>query len=309
MISTRLDAQRPAARALRLNIRAGESTIAADHYEGVGIPVLLLHGIPGDRATWTEVASRLARQHRTVIAPDLVGFGATSDSLVPLHAREQAEHLKAMLMEMGTGKVHIVGFDFGGPTAVHLAAMLGADAASIVLANTNVFPDTPVPPPLRIASVPYLGALAFRVFFSRYGLAALWFAAVRERRALPFATFRLTLRSDKTVRTTRLIFLESLRNLKELYAPVQRLVESSRIPALVIWSDRDPFFPIEVGERTARAARGRLCLLSCGHFTPQERPREFTTILMDHCETVENSPLDTYTGSTNRPRDAPSSMI
>lgn len=275
--------QHPAVRPLTMKIHTMGRRIAADHYRGVGIPILLLHGIPGDRGTWTEVASFLSEQGRTVIVPDLVGFGGSSDSNIPLHAREQATLLKAMLTRMGHHRAHIVGFDFGGPTAVHLSALLGADAASIVIANTNVFPDTPVPLPLRIARVPYLGAIAFRILFSRLGLAAMWFAAVRESRALTLETFRLTLRSDSTVRSTRLIFLESLRNLPELYAPVQQLLESNRVPALVVWSDRDPFFPIEVGERTARAARSPICVLSCGHFSPQERPLEFATILAGHC--------------------------
>src|SRR4051812_10999574 len=202
----------PVTRTLRLKVGTVENTIVADQYDGLGIPVLLLHGIPGDRTTWSEVASRVASEHHPVIVPDLVGFGASSDSLIPLHAREQAEFLQAMLTELGAPRVHIVGFDFGGPTAVHLSALLGAKAASIVLVNTNVFPDTPVPLALRIARVRYAGPLAFRIFFSRAGLSTLWLAAVRARRELPFKKFYEVLKSDNTVRTTRLIFLESLRH-------------------------------------------------------------------------------------------------
>jgi pimeloyl-ACP methyl ester carboxylesterase len=274
-------------RRVRREVKVEDITLAVDIHEGNGTPILLLHGIPGDRSTWAAVAANLAERGRTVIAPDLVGFGDSADSAVPLHAREQAKLLKELVKTIGLGKVHLVGFDFGGPTTIHLAALLGGKASSIVLSNTNVFPDTPVPLPLRIASVPVLGDLAYRVFFSRAGLAMLWFPAVQRRQELPFATFCAPLGSAKTVRTTRRIFLKSLSNLESLYAPVQRLAEDCRVPALVIWSDRDPFFPATVGERTAAAVRGKLRVLRCGHFTPLERSAEFAQLVLDHVESVE----------------------
>ena len=44
---------------------------------------------------------------------------------------------------------------------------------------------------------------------------------------------------------------------------------------LVGWGDRDPFFPVEQGERTAAAANARLRVFEgAGHFLPHERPTE-----------------------------------
>ena len=44
---------------------------------------------------------------------------------------------------------------------------------------------------------------------------------------------------------------------------------------LVGWGDRDPFFPLEQGERTAAAANARLHVFhGAGHFLPHERPAE-----------------------------------
>jgi pimeloyl-ACP methyl ester carboxylesterase len=273
-----------------LKVRTPSGLMAVDRYGDSRIPVLLLHGIPGDRLTWLPVAERLARAGRSAIAPDLIGFGESEDSVVPLHALQQAGQLVAMLDEMREDSVHVVGFDFGGPTAVHLAARLGSRAVSLTLANTNIFPDSPVPLPLRVASVPYLGDLAFRLFFCRAGLSMMWVMAVRERHTLTFQQFRNTLRRSRTVRTTRLIFLESLRHLRSLYGPIQQSLEHSSTPALVIWSDRDPFFSAEIGRRTASAAGGRLQMLAgCGHFTPQERPAEFADAILKHCVASENT--------------------
>lgn len=266
-----------------LKVRTPSGLMAVDHYAGSGTPILLLHGIPGDRFTWRPVAERIAAARHSAIVPDLIGFGESEDSVVPLHAKQQADQVVAMLDEIGENTVHVVGFDFGGPTAVHVTASLGSRAASLTLANTNVFPDSPVPFPLRVASIPHLGDLAFRLFFCRAGLSMIWLAAVRERRALSFRQFRLTLRRPTTVRTTRLIFLESLRHLQTLYRPVQQILEGSSTPNFVIWSDHDPFFSVEIGRRTASAAKARFHMLAgCGHFTPQERPAEFADAILEH---------------------------
>jgi pimeloyl-ACP methyl ester carboxylesterase len=41
---------------------------------GAGSPLILIHGSPGDRRSWSRLVLRLAGHHR-VIAPDLPGHG------------------------------------------------------------------------------------------------------------------------------------------------------------------------------------------------------------------------------------------
>ena len=66
----------------------------------------------------------------------------------------------------------------------------------------------------------------------------------------------------------------------QLYTPVQRQLENWRGPALVAWGDRDPFFPVAQGERTAAAAGTTLTLFpGAGHFLPQERPAEIAAAI------------------------------
>jgi pimeloyl-ACP methyl ester carboxylesterase len=134
--------------------------------------------------------------------------------------------------------------------------------------------DTPIPPPLRLAKVPLLGWLFFRLAFGTLGLMAMWLAAVADRAAFPFAKYRMALRGHGT-RTTRRIFLSSMRDLPGLYGEVERLAKTLRLPSVVLWGDKDPFFPTAVGERTAKTLGAELLVLSgCGHFAPEERPAE-----------------------------------
>ncbi len=76
----------------------------------------------------------------------------------------------------------------------------------------------------------------------------------------------------------RTIFSHALRNLSELYVATDEALGELDVPVLVGWGDRDPFFPVEQGQRTAAAAqRGRLVAYpGAGHFLPSERRDELS---------------------------------
>lgn len=254
--------------------------LAYDTYGEIGPTVVLLHGIPGSRKTFALVGERLGKSCRVVV-PDLLGFGDSPDAPAHYHATEHAEVLVQFLGKLGVDDVHLVGFDFGGPTAVRVAAKLGKRVLSLTVAATNIFPDTPIPTPLRLARVPLLGWLFFRLAFGMVGLMAMWLAAVADRAAFPFETYRTGLKGHGT-RTTRRIFLRSMRDLPGLYGEIERLAETLRLPSVVLWGDKDPFFPAAVGVRTAKTLGAELRVLSgCGHFVPEERPLETAAAIAD----------------------------
>jgi pimeloyl-ACP methyl ester carboxylesterase len=240
---------------------------------GSGRPFVLLHGIPGSASTWNDVVPRLAPAR--LLVPDLLGFGRSPDAPAGTHAFEQAEAVLTMLDHAAIRTAHVVGFDFGGPVAVAMQSLAPDRVSEMTLLATNLLSDTPVPLPLQIARVPLVGELAFRLMFSGPGLAAMWRGATADRQAFPFDKFRSTF-DTRGKATARRIFIESLRRLKALYGPIEAELLRIDIPVTVIWGDRDPFFPVAVGERTAsrfRAARWIL-LRGCGHFLPHEKPGE-----------------------------------
>lgn len=241
---------------------------------------LMLHGIPGSAATWDLVAKAL-QDHHEVLVPDLLGFGsarAGSDEPDALLAPSQARRLVAVLDQAGVEEVVVVGHDFGGPVAAHLLATAPERVAALALFATNAFPDTPIPFPLSVLKVPAIGEVAERLLFSRRSL------ALMVRRGVGRPRVRLDLDryvTDQPAIAT--IFAASLRRLEELYLPVEAALGSADLPALVGWGERDPFFPVEIGRRTAAllpAARFRI-YEDAGHFLPEERPREMTRDLLE----------------------------
>jgi len=275
------DAAAAGGRALQL--KSGRR-MAVDRYGEGGPPVVLLHGIPGWRGTFAEVGRRLGRRCRVVV-PDLLGFGDSADAPEGAHAAEHAGAVIELLDALALESAHLVGFDFGGPTAVLAAGRSPGRVRSLTLAATNLFPDTPVPAPLRVARVPVLGELFFRLAFGRWGLSAMWLGAVADRAAFPFARYREALRFRNGVASTRRIFLASLRDLPGLYTGVESTARSLRLPSLVLWGERDPFFPVPVGARTAAAVGAKLRVLpGCGHFVPEERPDETAAAILELVE-------------------------
>src|SRR5262245_57312499 len=86
--------------------------------EGDGPPVVLLHGWPGARSDYREVAARLP--DADVIRPDLRGFG-DSDRLdrppEAYGADDQGDSIIGLIEELGLERPLIAGYDVGSRTA------------------------------------------------------------------------------------------------------------------------------------------------------------------------------------------------
>lgn len=86
-------------------------------------PLLLVHGLGGDRNTWRPVVESL-RRDREVIVVELPGFGAAPplpDDVEP-RPKALARALGAELQRQGVGLVHAVGVSLGGWVSLELAA-------------------------------------------------------------------------------------------------------------------------------------------------------------------------------------------
>ena len=80
--------------------------------------------------------------------------------------------------------------------------------------------------------------------------------------------------TDGGIDLTRRIFQKSLADLKGNYQAIQDMLPHLSIPTVVVWGDKDPFFAVSVGERTARAIPGARLVVyeETGHFVPEEQP-------------------------------------
>jgi pimeloyl-ACP methyl ester carboxylesterase len=126
----------------------GDVTISCE-VRGAGVPVVLVHGFPLDRAMWDAQISALALEFR-VIAPDLRGFGrsplgessvATGPDGVGMD--QHAADVVATLDALGVAEpVVLVGFSMGGYVAWQFALTHHQRLRGLVLCDTRAIADT-----------------------------------------------------------------------------------------------------------------------------------------------------------------------
>jgi haloacetate dehalogenase len=92
---------------------------------GSGLPVLLLHGFPQNKAMWARVAPHLA-QRLTVVCADLRGYGDSSKpNCRPDRSnyafRTMAADQVGLMQQLGYERFHVVGHDRGGRTGHRMA--------------------------------------------------------------------------------------------------------------------------------------------------------------------------------------------
>jgi pimeloyl-ACP methyl ester carboxylesterase len=249
---------------------------------GEGHPVVLLHGFPGGGADWVPAASVLAETFRVVVV-DLIGFGSSSRprNFADLWVDSQAEALAATLDGLGLDQAALIGHDYGGPIALTLVRRFPERVSHLGLLSTNAFGDTPVDFPLSLLKLPMVGPLLDSTFFNTVALGALGGMASKTGGVRPH-------RNDPgEARSIRIIFGRVLRELAELYGPLEASLGDIEVPTVVMWGDRDMFFAESQGRRTADAIPGARFVLfeGAGHFLPIERTKsvvdEVTKLLSD----------------------------
>jgi pimeloyl-ACP methyl ester carboxylesterase len=105
---------------------------------GAGPPVLLLHGAHGSWSHWVRNIEALA-SWRTVLAPDLPGFGESAVPPRPDDAASYGEELARGLAEIAGPQagVDVVGFSTGGLMGAHLTAADPALVRRLILVDTG----------------------------------------------------------------------------------------------------------------------------------------------------------------------------
>ncbi len=100
--------------------------------ENRALPVLLLHGSPGDNGDFNGLGEELVAERR-VIAPDLPGFGGSAAALPDYSIRSHAHYVLQLLDELALERVHAVGFGSGGGVALELTDLAPSRVGSLTL--------------------------------------------------------------------------------------------------------------------------------------------------------------------------------
>src|SRR4051812_3985411 len=107
------------------------------HCWGAGRAVVLLHGGSGSWTHWIRNVEALAAAGWRVLVPDLPGFGDSQAAPDAIDAPDLVEPVAHGIREIAGGAgCPVVGFSFGGLTAVLTAAAVPGVMSRLVLVGT-----------------------------------------------------------------------------------------------------------------------------------------------------------------------------
>lgn len=236
---------------------------------GAGVPVLLLHGFPATRQLWSQVAPLLVAQGCRVIAPDLVGYGASAAAPgARIDMASQARWLWELLDRLGIERTFIVAHD------------VGSAAAQLMMAGR----------PKRVRGLVILDG----VYETHWAMDAIesirtWDSSQAQRL---FPVLQRRLGKSQHLRTMLAAYAGAgggerlIRAARDLdpsqTSSLGESLRASRVRSLVLWGRDDRYLDRDTVARPLAELLGApLAILPGGHFTPSDCPQEVSTAVCD----------------------------
>ena len=236
----------------------------------------------------------LARRF-TVIAPDLIGHGASAKPRGDYSLGAHASTVRDLLLALGHQRATIVGHSLGGGIAMQFSYQFPERCERLVLVDSGGL-GRDVTPLLRAATLPgselVLPLLAATRLLDagRFAGRALGTIGLHAR-----TDFEEIARGHATLADgeARAAFLHTLRAVVEPGG--QRVDASSRlyltehVPFLLIWGERDSIIPVAHAYTAhAQLPSSRLEVFAdSGHFPQLDEPERFLDVLLDFIDSTK----------------------
>jgi pimeloyl-ACP methyl ester carboxylesterase len=261
---------------------------------GSGPVLLLLHGLGCDHTTWLPVVDALARRY-TVIAPDLLGHGASDKPRADYSVGGFANGMRDLLTVLEVDKATVVGHSFGGGVAMQFAYQYPERTERLVLVGSGGLGPEVSPAIRAITTTGFhqvMGLLTLPGIrhVGMGGLHALSRSGVRQFRdfdevASIYGSFR-----DPAARAAVRHVVRAVVDWQgQIVTMADRAYLTDAMPMLVVWGDHDRVIPVSHAARAAELApKARVEILpNAGHFPHKDHPERFCKILSDFIRTTQ----------------------
>lgn len=233
---------------------------------------MFVHGSFGSGTDWSDLVEQTGEFSRA-LAPDMPGFGR-SDKPVDFDytIAGYARRLGAVLDAEKVTRAHLVLHGLGGAWGLAWAAEHVDRVASVTLIDTGVMPGYRWHCLARLWRRPLVGEL-FMALISRVTM-----EMVLRRgspRGLPEAYLdEIYANCDRATQHAVLTLYRNTADLGELTAQAGAVLAPHRLPALVLWGERDPYMPVRFADtqRMFFDVRGLVQLPDSGHWPMIDNP-------------------------------------
>jgi pimeloyl-ACP methyl ester carboxylesterase len=127
---------------LPLTIAGTSLDVAGMYRDGIGIPLVFLHGFGSTKEDYADVIQQTPLADRPILAYDAPGCGATACSDISVVSIPFLVSVAAaVLRAKGIERFHLIGHSMGGLTALMLADQGPMQVASLVDIEGNLAPE------------------------------------------------------------------------------------------------------------------------------------------------------------------------
>lgn len=252
---------------------------------GSGPPLLLIHAYPLDGRLWQRQIEELSTVAR-VLVPDLRGFGRSASPDSSGNLVDFAADLIRLLDDRRIDRAIFCGVSMGGYITLAALELWPERVAGVALCNTRAGADTPEGRAARETNARL--AIEHGVKPIADGMASRMLSAATLRREPELGAevhrWMMEQRPDGVASALRAMAARPDRS---------AVLESLRVPSVVVAGDEDPLIPREEGEAMARAVPccgGSFQLIpGTAHLSNLERPDLYNSILTSLVGRVESA--------------------
>lgn len=264
------------------------------HYveSGSGPLVLLLHGFPDFWGGWRKQIAALSKAGFRVVAPDLRGYNLSSKprGICAYSMEHLLGDVVALIQHLGEEKVVVVGHDWGGAVAWHLAMRQPQVLSKLIILNA----PHPAAFARELRTWRQMRKSSYALFFQ------LPFLPERLMRARDFAVVKSIFRLDpinrrafsrrdieqeiKALSQPRAL-TSALNYYRALRCHPRRAFRAKRIetPTLLIWGEQDRYLGVQLTRGLERwVSRLQLeWLPDASHWVHRDQPQRVNQLMID----------------------------
>jgi pimeloyl-ACP methyl ester carboxylesterase len=248
----------------------------AVHYkqEGLGRPLILLHGLPTTSYLWRNITPGLTYGN-TIYSIDLMGFGLSEKPQNQTYSIETyVTQLTKFIDTLHLEHVLIAGHDIGAPVAVLYALRNPAKVRKLLLLNAPLYPESS-PSHISLLRTKLIGDL----FTGDWFLKRILRNGVENKAAMTQTMFDDYLKPYHDDPGARAALLKCVRefNLRPtLEKEITPNLGKIQAPTLLLWGDGDPYVPLDFGKKLKDDIPNSTLsvVLRTGHYAIEERTEE-----------------------------------